>query len=200
MRRIKIKLKDFSRQNVDIVSDEIKKGGVIVSPTDTIYGFSCDATDERAVKRLYSIKKMSKEKTSLVLMKSFCMIRKYCFLSQRQHEYIKKALQKSRPTTVILRSRGKLSEYFTNPSLGVAVRIPKKSDFMMSVLKRADTPLASTSLNVTGDEPIDEVSDLESYFKKNLPELVVDAGKIRNIKSSRIVDIRDMDNIKVLRG
>ncbi|MDH4330062.1 MAG: L-threonylcarbamoyladenylate synthase [Candidatus Moranbacteria bacterium] len=200
MRRIKIKLKDFSRQNVDAVVDEIKKGGVIVAPSDTIYGFSCDATDDHAVKKLYSIKKMSREKTSLVLMKSFCMIRKYCFLSQKQYEYIKKTLEKSRPITVILRSRGNLGEHFTSPSLGIAVRIPKKSEFLMKVLKRADTPLASTSLNVTGSEPIDEVSDLAGFFKKNPPDLVVDAGKISRIKSSKIVDIRNMDDIKVLRG
>lgn len=199
MRRIKIKLKKFSRQNVDTVADEIRKGRVVVSPSDTIYGFSCDARDKDAVEKLYSIKKMPREKTSLVLMKSFGMIRKYCFLSHRQCEYIKKTMEKERPTTVILCGKGNLFEHFTSPSIGVAVRIPKKSEFLMKVLKRADVPLASTSLNVTGKEPIDEVADLEKYFKKNPPNLVVDAGKISGIKSSRIVDIRNMDEIKVIR-
>lgn len=199
MKKIKIDLSNFSRQDVDLVVDELKKGGVIVSPSDTIYGFSCLVTDTDATDALYEIKQMEKQKTSLVLMKGFGMIRKYCFLDQKQREFIDRSFGDEKPTTFILRSRGNILEHYVSPSLGIAVRIPKKSEFLMKVLKRLDIPLASTSLNVTGMEPIDEVSDLDDFFKEHQPDLVVDAGKISNIESSKIVDLRNMNDIKIIR-
>ncbi|MFC1644891.1 L-threonylcarbamoyladenylate synthase [Patescibacteria group bacterium] len=200
MEKIKLDLNNFSKKEIGEVSDLFKSGKVGAIPTDTIYGLSCVATDKDAVKKLYRIKQMKKEKTSLVLMKSFCMVREYCYLSPNQHKYVEDSFSEKRPITFILKSRENLPEHFVSSDGGVAVRIPQTSEFLRDLLKKISLPLASTSLNITGGRPVNHVDELDQYFKKGRPHFVVDAGRVSDKRASKIVDIRDMDNIKVIRG
>ncbi|MFC1609288.1 L-threonylcarbamoyladenylate synthase [Patescibacteria group bacterium] len=199
MEKIKLDLNNFSKEEVSHISDLLKDGKVAAIPTDTIYGLSCVATDKDAVKKLYRIKRMKKEKTSLVLMKSFCMVREYCYLNSDQYEYIKDSFSEKRPITFILNGRDNLPEHFINSEGGVAIRIPQTSGFTRDLLKKISLPLASTSLNITGGRPVNHVDDLDQYFKKGRPHFVVDVGVISDKRASKIVDIRDMDKIKIIR-
>jgi len=207
MNYLKIKLDEITKDKIELIANYFKAGKVIAYPTETIYGLGCIASDKKAINRIYNIKKRDKNKPMLVLVKSYCMLKKYCFVSAKQDKFLRtfwikkdQNLQKDiLPTSVILKSRGLLPKELLGSDNSIAVRMPTQSEFLIQILKRVDTPIVSTSLNISGQKVLSKIGDLEEYFGKNEIDLVIDAGKIANKKSSRLIDIRDMDDIKVIR-
>ncbi|XLQ19661.1 MAG: L-threonylcarbamoyladenylate synthase [Candidatus Moraniibacteriota bacterium] len=201
MEIIKIDLDDFSSDDVEIVAGRIKDGNVVVLQTETVYGFSAIATSQNAIDKIYKIKKRTpqQQKHLISLVRSFCMIRKYCFLSKRQYDYLKKEWSKERALTVILKGRNNnVIKELISEDQGIAVRLPK-SEFLLHLIKVLDAPIVSTSLNITGKKELEDISEIDKYFKDVKPDIVVDAGILPKQKPSRLVNLMDMDNIEVIR-
>ncbi len=199
MKKIKINRNDFSLEDIERVANSINSGEVVVLPTDTIYGLSCLADSKKSVERIYRIKKRSKEKPMIVLVKSFCMLRKYCFLSKRQYQYLKDEMNKNNPITVILKKRKSTLKKLPQTGNSIAIRIPTGSKLLMAILKKINRPIVSTSLNFSGEVEIKNLKKLENYFKKTTPDLIVDGGVLLRKKASKVVDIRDIEKIEILR-
>ena len=129
MKTIKIDLNNFTDEDIDAVANVLKDNKVIVLPTETVYGLSTIATSQSAIDKIYKIKKRNpkQQKHLIMLVRSFCMIRKYCFLSKRQYDYLKKEWSKKRALTGVLRGRDNLEvRQLINDDGGIAVRLPKK--------------------------------------------------------------------------
>jgi len=95
-----------------------------------------------------------------------------------------------------LKRRPILPDELTGGLNSIAIRLPK-NDFLIKIINQAGFPVVSTSLNKKGGKPLLEVKNLEKYFKY-LPDLAVDAGTLKG-KPSRLVDIRDIKNVKIIR-
>lgn len=199
MKRIKLDINNFSKAELSLVADEIGAGKVVALPTDTIYGLSTLANNKKAVGKIYQIKKRDKNKPLIVLMKSFCMIRRFCKLNKEQYNYLKNNLEKGKTLTVILKSKDKELEYLLGESEGLAIRIPKQSDFLMKLIKKINEPIVSTSLNLSGEKEILNLSDAGLILRDKKIDLIVDAGRVKKRNPSSIVDIRDINNIKRIR-
>lgn len=198
MEIIKADNKNISDEAIKIIAGYLKEGRTIVYPTDTIYGLGCLATDKQAIKKIFRIKQRMENKPLLVLIGSLAMAKKYCVISKHQEIFLKYVWTfENRPTSVILKSKNVLPKELTGSSDALAVRLPK-NDFLVKLIKKVGAPLVSTSLNISGLERLTKVDGLEKYFKKDKPNLVIDAGEIKG-KSSRLVDLRDVDDIKIVR-
>ena len=131
------------------------------------------------------------------------MLRKYCYLNKKQSEFIKNLRNNSQePTSVILKSRGVLPKELTGGPDSIAVRLPAdlpKNDFLIKIVRGVKKPIVSTSLNLSGKKNLEEVGGVEKYFKGLRPDLVIDAGRIKRVKPSRVVDIREMKEVRVVR-
>jgi len=196
---LKTSLNKISEEEINIIVDSFLRGMVVAYPTDTIYGLGCVATDKDAVKKVYKAKKREKDKPLIILVKSYCMLKKYCFVSKRQDEYLRKVWAPGeKPTTVILKHRGLLPEELTGSLDSVAVRLPQ-NEFLVKIIKKINFPIASTSLNISGGKEISDLKDMNKNFGKNSIDLVVDVGQSFAQKPSRIVDIRDINEIKIIR-
>jgi L-threonylcarbamoyladenylate synthase len=79
----------------------------------------------------------------------------------------------------------------------LAVRLPK-NDFLIKIINEVDFPIVSTSLNKRGEKSLTNVQNLEKHFKY-LPDLAIDAQECKRTKPSRLVDLRDIKNIKIIR-
>ena len=183
------------------ITGSLKQGQVVVLPTDTIYGLSCLAKNVRAIKKIYNLKKREPHKPLIVLMSDLNMVKKFTFVSSRQEKFLKKIWSSQEaPTTVILKSRGKLPMEISSQVDGLAIRLPKLK-FLIKIIKAVNHPLISTSLNLSGQPEIKRVKNLENYFpiKKNQPDLVVDIGSSPRKKASRLIDLRREDQVIVLR-
>ncbi len=201
MTHLKVNPKRIKPAIIDLVAGSLQVGQVIVLPTDTIYGLSCLASDSRAIKKIYHLKKRSSNKPVLILASDLKMVSKYTFVSARQKAYLQKIWARGQaPTTVILKNRYKLPRELTRGSDGLAVRLPK-SKFLIKIIETVGRPLVSTSLNFSGQKNITNLKRLFSYFpkKNNRPDLVVDAGASPQNLPSRLIDLRDENKPVIIR-
>ena len=200
MKEIKLNLKKINKKEISLIIDSFKSGKTIVYPTDTIYGLGCRADESKSVKKILKIKERDPKKSLIILVSSLSMLKKYCYISLTQEKYLKKIWNQSRPTTIILKSRGLLPKEVSGGRDTLAVRFPNllKNNFLVKIIRGMKVPLVSTSLNLSGKENLESVSNLNNYFEKEKPDLVIDIG-ITKAKPSRLMDLTDIKNIKILR-
>jgi L-threonylcarbamoyladenylate synthase len=210
MKTITINQNNPTDEEIQLICDYLEKGKVIAYPTDTVMGLGCLANNEKAVKKIYKIKERPKELPLLVLVKSYCDLHKYVYSSKKQEEYIRKIWPKTtreahdfkfkkkyKPTTFIFRSRGELPSAVSGGQDSLAVRLPR-DEFLIKILKKINAPLISTSLNKHCQKPPKDYNNIDKYFKI-APDLAVFPQVLPEYKESSIIDIRDINNIKILR-
>ena len=160
----------------------------------------CLATDVKAIKKIYAIKKRDKDKPLLILAKDIKMVKKYCFLDKKQENFIKKARLEKKPVSFVLKKKNKLPKELSGGQDSIAVRLPDllKNRFLTKILEGVGSPIISTSLNVSGRKILNRPSRLENYFTKEKPDLIIDVG-IMKAKPSKLIDIKNLDDVKILR-
>jgi tRNA threonylcarbamoyl adenosine modification protein (Sua5/YciO/YrdC/YwlC family) len=195
MQKIKINLKKISTQEIGFIAGFLKRGKVIVYPTDTIYGLGCSALNKKAISKIYRIKNREKEKPLLVLISDFKMLAKYFKVDKKQLAYLRKIWPGK--VSVILDKKALLSNDISAGLSSAAVRLPK-SQFLTKMIKELDAPIISTSLNISGEKHLESLDNLTEYFKKQEPDLIIDAGIIKG-KPSKLIDLRNAEKIKILK-
>lgn len=201
MRYLPINPRKFSSADLDVVSGFLHQGSVMILPTDTIYGLSCRADNAPAIKKIYRLKKRDRKKPLIILVSSLAMLKKYAYVSAAQELYLKKAWSRSsRPTTVVLRHRGRLPRELAAETASLAVRLPK-SDLLIKIIRKVKVPIVSTSLNLSGQEAVRDLRKISQYFPKenDRPDFAVDAGTCRRTKPSRLIDLRNGNKPLILR-
>ena len=149
-----------------MLQDEVKKavevmrnGGVILYPTDTVWGIGCDATNEEAVKRVYEIKRRSDSKALICLVDSEARLTRYVRrVSDVTWDMIELA---TKPLTVIYDNATGLAPNLLAEDGSVGIRITKE-EFSKELCFRFQKPIVSTSTNISGEptpQTFDEISD-----------------------------------------
>jgi len=137
----------------------LKNGGVILYPTDTIWGIGCDATNETAVQRIYQIKKRADSKSMLVLMENPALLDRYVAeVPEIAWDLVEVA---TTPLTVIYPGAKNLAKNLVAEDGSVGIRFTKEA-FTSQLLQRFRRPIVSTSANVSGEKSpavFDEISE-----------------------------------------
>lgn len=194
---LKIEPKNITSAELALIVKALKRGAVIVYPTDTIYGLGCLASDVKAINKIKKIKKRDKNKPLLILVSSLNMTKQYCFISKKQELILKELWLSARPTSIILRHRNRLPEQLVSKHLGLAVRLPK-SVFLRKMIRLAGGPIVSTSFNISGEPVWNQVNFLANKtLGKQDPELIIDGGSLRS-KASKVIDLRG-NKLKIIR-
>lgn len=173
----------------------LRDGKVIAYPTETVYGLGCDATNKKAVKKIYAIKGKSEQKQLLVLVASSAMAKKYVTFNKPAQRlattYWPGALTLVLPTTPL----GK--KLFGTLTLGVRI---SSNPIAQAIVKSLGEPLVSTSANLTGQAASRSGQEAMESFAKcdSEPDLILDAGKLKKSKGSTIVDCTGVD-FKIIR-
>ncbi len=175
----------------------IQKGGIFTFPTETSYGLGCDATNDKAVKRIYEAKDREAFKPFPVVVSDLRMAEEYFELNDNARKLIKAFMPG--PLSVVLDKKpGKMPDEFWPREIGVAFRIPGK-DFVRIMVQEAGVPLVATSANLSGKMPIYRFDDIKQTFNGRV-ELMVDSGNLPPIRPSTIIDLRDKMPIVVREG
>lgn len=166
----------------------LKKGKVLVCPTDTVYGLLADAMNKKAVRKVYQIKRRTPGKPLPLFVKDIVMARKLAKVDPLQEQFLKKVWPGK--VTVVLNSKTKGT---------IGLRIPKHQ-FITKLLKEFKKPLTGTSANIAGKEPARDIQEILLQFakRKHQPDIVIDAGKLPFSKPSKVIDITG-DKKKILR-
>ena len=127
------------------IVEVIKDGGVVIMPTDTIYGIIADATNECAIQRVYEMKKRNENKPMLMLVSSIEMLEKYV---SSINDVEKKLIDELWPgaLTIIFRKRN-VSDLLTGGLDTVGIRFPDNK-LLIDIMNELNVPLLSTSVNV----------------------------------------------------
>jgi len=165
----------------------IRKSGVIVYPTDTVYGLICDATDKKAVKKLFKIKKRSFKKAVSIFVKDIKMAKKLAVINKKQEKLFKKYWPGK--ITVVLNRKGIRKLYGVDKKT-IAIRIPKYK-FINNLQKKLNFPLTGTSANVSGKPASTKIKEILKQFQneRSQPDLIVSAGNLKPAKPSTIIDL-----------
>lgn len=135
-----------TQQEIIKVSGILAKGGVILYPTDTIWGLGCDATNADAVSRIYQIKRRSPFKSMIILVDSVEMIGRYV---ENPSRVLLHAMTKANtPTTAIFDGAKNLAGNATNDDNSIAIRIAR-DEFCKKLIQHFGKPIISTSANIS---------------------------------------------------
>lgn|SRR3989344_1532652 len=171
----------------------ISSGGVVICPTDTVYGFLADATNKKAVEKIYKIKKRPKLKPLPIFVKDLKMANSFAKINNEQVKLLKKFWPGK--YTFVLKRKPKIRLYGIDKST-IALRIPKYN-FLNNLLKKINRPLVQTSVNISSQPPLNNISAIMNQFNKS-DILIINASNIKKNKSSEILDLTG-NKIKVIR-
>jgi len=165
----------------------IKRGEIVVCPTDTVYGLVCDATNKKAVDKIFKIKGRPKVKPIPVFVKDIKTASRVAKIDKNQLKFLRKKWPGK--FTAILKRKGRKKLYGIDKKT-IAIRIPryKLIDFLF---ERINFPLAETSVNISGQHSLNDVRKIIRQFEKEKqqPDLIIDAGKLKFNKPSAVVDL-----------
>lgn len=176
----------------------LKRGGVILYPTDTVWGIGCDATRNRSVDRIYKIKRRPESKSLIVLLERFDKIANYV----KEVPEIARSLNESinTPLTIIYPKATNLARNLIASDGSIAIRIVK-DEFCRQLIEQLGRPFVSTSANITG-----EATPL--LFSKISPEIteavdyIVDLhrNRINQLKPSTIIRLNEAGSYEIVRS
>lgn len=147
------------QEDIKKALEVLKNGGVILYPTDTIWGIGCDATNSKAVERIYRIKKREDSKSMLVLMENPALLERYVDdVPEIAWDLIEITVT---PLTVIYPKAKNLAPNLVAGDGSIGIRVTKE-EFTAQLLQRFRRPMVSTSANISGEKSpafFDEISE-----------------------------------------
>ncbi len=209
MQIFKINPERPERKLIKQAAEIIKKNGVVVYPTDTVYGMGVNALNEKAIKKLFVVKERPKNKPFSIIVKDVKMVKKFACVDFRIEKKLAKLLPG--PITVILFKKEILSraqnflmrglpDILTSGTGLIGIRVP---DYKITRLLSAalNIPFTATSANISGRSASGRIKEVVRQFqnKKNQPDLILDAGDLPESEPSTVVDLTSRRS-KILRS
>jgi L-threonylcarbamoyladenylate synthase len=182
------------RNEIQKCVQALKKGKVILYPTDTIWGLGCDATNDNAVKKIYAIKKRSESKAMISLLANYSSLNQH--VKDFPNELYDLIVNNTQPTTVIYKNPIGLSPFLLAEDNSAAIRIAKE-DFCQQIIIGLGKPIVSTSANISGSSHPIRYSDIDNEILKQVDyivnlrrdELMKTASKILRINLNGTIDV-----------
>jgi L-threonylcarbamoyladenylate synthase len=192
---MKILKTDIDSADDKVIAEAIEvlaNGGVVLYPTDTVYGLGANIFDSSAVKRVFEIKKRSPLKPLSILVSDMEAINLVARVSLSQKEVISNYLPG--PYTFILRKDPIVPRAVTSGSSYVGIRVPDND-----IARRLASifPITTTSANISDDEVLSTPDEILKQLGCDV-DLVIDVGELKSSRPSMIVDLSDGD-IRVIR-
>lgn len=175
----------------------LRNGGLILYPTDTIWGIGCDATDEAAVQKVYDLKKRSESKSLVILLADVKDL--LHFIANPRPDIADIIEGFTRPTTVIYEGALGLAPNVISEDGSIAIRIVK-DPFCRHLIKRLRKPLVSTSANISGAPSPARFSEVSAEIRNGVDYIVKHRQEeaATNI-ASRIIRINKDGSIAIIR-
>ncbi|OFX54531.1 MAG: threonylcarbamoyl-AMP synthase [Bacteroidetes bacterium GWB2_41_8] len=184
---VKIYPENPNPKEIRLVVDILKKGGIIVYPTDTVYGLGCDITNAKAVEKVSRYKGVKVEKSNFSFICSD--LSQLAEFSKPVSNPVFKILKHylPGPFTFILNANSNVPKYFKGKKKTVGVRIPD-NQIILEIVRELGNPIMSTSIH-DDDEILEYSTDPELIHEKfnEIADLIIDGGYGQNVPST-IVD------------
>ena len=173
--------------DIDKIVSVVDSGGLVITPTDTVYGIMGDSLDESVIRKVYSVKRRSFSEPLILLMSDVEMIKNYTSdISDVEWDLINHFLPGL--VTIILKKNDLVSPLITSNSDYVGIRIPDNSE-LVEIIKKLGRPVISTSANISDRDVITRVDMISDELLSGI-DYVYDGGEINSLSSTiiRVVD------------
>jgi L-threonylcarbamoyladenylate synthase len=172
-----------NREGIEKASKVVMDGGIVVFPTDTVYGIGCDPYNKKSVDKIYQIKGRSKTKPFPILAYSFDVASEIVEFDKDSKKIADKFWPG--PLTLILKLRDERLKESLNLKEKIAIRVPNNS-CLLNLLKNSKF-LVGTSANISGENSFTKSQDC--YQKIREYDIFLDGGDIENIGESTILEM-----------
>ena len=176
----------------------LHNGGIILYPTDTIWGIGCDATNVNAIRKIYKLKNREEKKSMIILLAHENEIKKYVTNpSKKIIDFI--SIQK-KPTTAIFENAINLPNELINSDGSVAIRIVK-DDFCEMLLNYFKRPIVSTSANISGEASPKNFQMVNPIIKNGVDYIVQHRqNDLMYSQPSSIIKLNNEEKIEIIRS
>lgn len=180
------------QQTIDILN----QGGLILYPTDTVWGIGCDATNEAAVKKVYELKKRQDNKALICLVSDLRMLQRYVYeIPEAAYDIIEFS---SKPTTIIYDQPINLAKNLIGQDNTIGIRVAS-DEFCQKLIRKFRRPLVSTSANTSGKPTPKSFTEIGSEILKGVDYVVNLQLEKTNSQPSSIIKIGNDAVVKIIR-
>ncbi len=195
---LKIYNENPNLREIEKVVSVLKDGGIVVYPTDTLYGIGCDALNVRAVERICDLKGINPQKSNLsIICNDLSNISEYAKVDTPTFKLMRKNLPG--PFTFILPTTSSLPKIYKNKKT-VGIRVPDNL-IIREIVEMLGNPVLNTSVKLEDDEEIEYITDPELIEEKwdGIVDIVIDGG-FGGIEPSTVVDCTSDEAMIVRQG
>ena len=177
------------KKAVDILRD----GGIIIYPTDTVYGLGCDLSNKKGIEKIYELKKRNRKQPLSFVCSDLKHISEYAKVTDYAYKTMKRLLPGA--YTFILEASRLVPKIILPKRSTTGIRVPD-NQICLSLVKELGQPIISTSVKTDQGETLGDPSVIKEYFGR-MVDLIIDGGIIMPQPSS-VISLVD-DNIEIIR-
>jgi L-threonylcarbamoyladenylate synthase len=176
--------------------NHLKKGNLILYPTDTVWGIGCDATNSEAVKKIYQLKQRDDSKALICLVSDFRMLNQIIEeVPEVAYDILKHA---NKPTTIIYDRPLRVAENLIADDNTLAIRVANDR-FCKELIRKYRRPIVSTSANISGSPTPKTFKEIEAHILKGVDYVVNLHRNKKNPKPSSIIKLSNDGTVKIIR-
>jgi len=176
--------------------DILKKGGIILYPTDTVWGIGCDATNAEAIDKIFALKRRAESKSMICLVSDFKMLQQYVEeVPEVAYDVLKYA---TKPTTIIYDRPLRVAENIIAEDNTLAIRVAR-DPFCGKLIRKFKRPIISTSANISGEATPKNFKEISKQILEGVDYVVNLPLQNKNAKPSAIIKIGGDSTVKIIR-
>ncbi len=174
----------------------LKKGGIILYPTDTVWGIGCDATNAEAVEKVYKLKQRVETKSLICLVHDFKMLNQFVEnIPEVAYDILKYA---EKPTTIVFDDPIRIAENIVAPDNTLGFRVTE-DEFCTKLLRKFRWPIVSTSANISGAKTPRSFNEISQEIIDGVDHVVDWRKNEKNGKPSAIIKLSVDGGVKIIR-
>ncbi|GGG38976.1 translation factor Sua5 [Dokdonia pacifica] len=174
----------------------LKRGGLILYPTDTVWGIGCDATNSEAIEKVYQLKKRAESKALICLVSDFKMLQQYVEeIPEVAYDILKYA---AKPTTIIYDDPIRIAENLIAEDNTLGIRVCRNK-FCNILLKKFRKPIVSTSANISGAPTPRSFKEIDPVILEGVDYVVNLDREKKSLSPSAIIKLTNDGKVSVIR-
>ena len=186
---------EIEYSKLKVPAEIIKQGGIVIFPTETVYGIGTNGLNKDSIENLYEIKQRPRNKPISLLVSNFDMINEVAeSITELEYKIMKEFFPG--PLTMVLKKKSCVPDELTAGGDTVGIRMPENK-ITLKLIEYAGVPIATPSANISGKPSGTNIESIKKDFKGKV-EFFIDGGESRIGKASTIVKVEN-NEIKILR-
>ncbi|MDX1462410.1 MAG: L-threonylcarbamoyladenylate synthase [Marinirhabdus sp.] len=184
------------KNDIENAMATLKRGGLILYPTDTVWGIGCDATNADAVDKVYALKKRVESKALICLVHDFKMLNQFVEeIPEVAYDILKYAVK---PTTIIYDDPIRVATNLIAEDNSLAIRVAK-DPFCKTLIRKFRKPIVSTSANISGKPTPRTFAEISDDIKNGVDYVVQHNQKSKSAQPSAIIKLTLDGSVTVIR-